>query len=155
MLDLALMNKLIVLALILSLSAWVYYRNVYGRTIGLVHGHLHPCPGSPNCVGSLDNDPVHHVDPFPILNPNAPLEPLKKLLKELPRVSIVVDKPHYLHAECRSRLMRFVDDLEFAVDTDQQIIHVRSASRLGYGDFGVNRRRVEELRQRYLESPPH
>ncbi len=66
---------------------------------------------------------------------------------ELPRARIVEETEDYLHAECRSALFGFVDDLELQLRPSESIIAVRSASRLGYSDFGVNRRRVEALRE--------
>ena len=71
---------------------------------------------------------------------------IRKTIEDQPRVRIVEQTGGYLHAEYRSRLFRFVDDLELQLRADQRIIAVRSASRLGYSDFGVNRRRVETLR---------
>jgi len=67
-------------------------------------------------------------------------------LQVLERVAIVVEKPGYLHAEFTSRLMGYVDDVEFLLDEKAALIQVRSASRLGSSDFGVNRKRVEAIR---------
>ncbi len=69
-------------------------------------------------------------------------------MASLPRVRIVEQTPRYLHAEARSRVFGFVDDLEFELHPDARRIGVRSAARAGYWDFGVNRRRVERLRRR-------
>ena len=63
-----------------------------------------------------------------------------------PRITIVREEEGYMHAEARSLLFRFVDDVEFLLDADNRLIHVRSASRTGYSDLGVNRRRVERIR---------
>jgi len=65
----------------------------------------------------------------------------------LPRTTVVTDAPEYLHAECRSAFFGFVDDLEMHLRAKQNLIAVRSASRLGRSDFGVNKKRIEELRQ--------
>lgn len=67
----------------------------------------------------------------------------------MPRTRIVKEDGVYLHAEVRSFLFRFVDDLEFLIDTEQSLIHMRSASRTGYSDLGVNRRRVEHVRKAF------
>jgi len=67
------------------------------------------------------------------------------------RVTIVEERPAYLHAEVRSLVFRFVDDIEFALSADQQLIQVRSAARTGYSDFGVNRRRIERIRRMFQE----
>jgi uncharacterized protein (DUF1499 family) len=71
------------------------------------------------------------------------------VLRDYPRTRIVSDpglEPHYLKAECRSQVFRFVDDVEFVFDDGAKQIHFRSASRLGFRDFGVNRNRMEEIR---------
>jgi len=67
-------------------------------------------------------------------------------------MSIITEEGSYLHAETRSFLFRFVDDVEFMMDTDSRVIHVRSASRTGYSDLGVNRRRVERLRRAFNDT---
>ncbi|MEN6507422.1 MAG: DUF1499 domain-containing protein, partial [Smithella sp.] len=67
------------------------------------------------------------------------------------RIKIVAEKEDYLHAEAKSLIFRFVDDVEFYFPANEKIIHVRSASRVGYSDMGVNRKRVEEIRKRFVE----
>jgi len=74
---------------------------------------------------------------------------LLQILNSLPRTAITVSKDDYISAECKSFLFRFVDDLEFVFDANKKIIHVRSASRAGYSDFGVNRKRVEAIRNKF------
>jgi uncharacterized protein (DUF1499 family) len=74
---------------------------------------------------------------------------LKAVLAGLPRTRVVAEEADYLHAECTSLIFRFVDDLEFSVDRLEKKIHVRSASRVGKYDFGVNRRRVEAIRRAF------
>lgn len=108
---------------------------------------LKPCPGSPNCVSSLVASGGHAVAPIAYTGP-APQawERLKDVLSAMPRTTIVEQTEDYLRAESVSRFLRFVDDIECAMDVEKEVIHVRSASRLGYSDFGVNRKRVEALR---------
>lgn len=120
-----------------------------------------PCPDSPNCVSSYADDEVHHVDPLPLpvgtessapaLVGAASLVAVRRALASMPRTKIVTEDGDYVHATCTSLVFRFVDDLELRLDRQQEVIHVRSASRVGYGDLGVNRRRVERLRS-LLES---
>ncbi len=116
-----------------------------------------PCPDSPNCVSSYADDEVHHVDPLPLpadagsAGNDDPLEAVRRALASMPRTRIVTTDGDYVHATCTSLVFRFVDDLELRLDRQQKVIHVRSASRVGYGDLGVNRRRVERLRS-LLES---
>lgn len=107
-----------------------------------------PCPTSPNCVSSYApaDDPMHAIAALPL--PNEPaIDALVAALESLPRVEILVRDDGYIHATQRSRIFRFVDDIELRIDRDASVVHVRSASRVGYGDMGVNRERVEELRR--------
>lgn len=115
--------------------------------LGLKDGYLRPCPSSPNCVNSMANeDEVHRVEPFCGVS----LAELRELLQNEESVEIVTDHENYLHAEFTSLIMRFVDDVEFFSIAEEQVIHVRSASRLGSSDLGANRRRVEGLRTKLL-----
>lgn len=104
------------------------------------NGPFAPCPNSPNCVSSLATDSTHQIDPLPA----GDLDRLQALVLSLPRTALVERTGDYLHVTFTTRLMRFVDDVEFRVAGDH--IDVRSASRVGKGDLGVNRARVEELR---------
>jgi len=110
---------------------------------------LAPCPATPNCVCSAapPDDARHHVEPLPATgDPAAAFARARAAALALPRTTLVVDEPGYLRVECRSAIFRFIDDLELMLDADAHVIHVRSASRLGRSDFGVNRARVERLR---------
>jgi uncharacterized protein (DUF1499 family) len=64
-----------------------------------------------------------------------------------------VEQGNYLHVEMRSLMFRFVDDVEFSLAASAGLIHVRSASRVGYSDFGVNRKRVERIRAAFDSQP--
>lgn len=112
---------------------------------------LSPCPKSPNCVSSLSEDESHYVKPLAY---EGTVEKAKKkligVISSMKRSEIVAAEDNYLHATFVSFLFRFVDDVEFYFDDDRKIIHVRSASRTGYSDLGVNRKRVEEIRKRFL-----
>ncbi len=115
---------------------------------------LPACPDTPNCVSSQSSDTAHFIAPIAYSgSADGALQRLKSVLAAEPRTTIKTGQGAYLHAEVRSRVFRFVDDLEFLLDTGQQLIHVRSASRSGYSDLGVNRRRVERIRKRFTESP--
>lgn len=105
-------------------------------------GRLRPCPSSPNCVSSLsDEDEAHRLEPL-----RGTLDDVRNALQRMERVEIITDNETYLHAEFTSRLMGFVDDVEFSFAAEEGVVHVRSASRLGYSDMGVNRKRVEAIR---------
>lgn len=115
---------------------------------------LAPCPGKPNCVSSeADEAARRHVAPLPLDGGSAEeaMARLRRIIEALLRTRIVEDRADYLHAECRSRVFRFVDDLELRADRKSGVVHVRSAARVGRYDFGVNRRRVEEIRRRFVE----
>ncbi len=114
---------------------------------GVRNGRLTDCPSSPNCVSSQAVDEKHMVLPFHYQGEkDSAFTRLKKIIASLKGMTIVEETDNYLHIECKSEIMGFVDDLEFFFP-DENIIHVRSASRLGYTDFGVNRKRVERLRE--------
>jgi uncharacterized protein (DUF1499 family) len=114
---------------------------------------LAPCPKSPNCVSSRSEDEEHRVKPFAFANlPEIAWSRLKEVVQAQPRAEIVQENGSYLHAEFRSRWFRFVDDVEFYLDTDQKVIHLRSASRIGYSDLGANRKRVEALRAAFADA---
>ncbi len=116
---------------------------------------LADCPSSPNCVSSLARDPARRVAPFRYVGAlEDARRRLKAVLTELPRTRFVETSPAYWHLECRSLVFRFVDDLEFVFDPDVAEIHVRSASRVGHSDLGVNRRRVEWIRERFERPAP-
>jgi len=115
---------------------------------------LTPCPASPNCVSSQASDAEHFTEPLRFTG-DATLawNRLKSALGKESRLSIVEDTGSYLHAEAVSLVFRFVDDIEFILDPDAGVIQVRSASRTGYSDLGVNRRRVEHLREVFSKQP--
>lgn len=118
--------------------------------LGVQDGRLAPCPTSPNCVNSQASDSDKHIAPLPLKGDRAQTQALLvKLLSSEPRVTLVEQNEHYLRAEFASKLLGFVDDVEFLIG--EQHVDVRSASRLGYSDFDVNRKRIEQLRQRLSE----
>lgn len=107
---------------------------------------LRDCGSSPNCVSSTASDPARRVDPLPVSVPAARLmAELENILRSLPRTTIVERRPDYLRAEART-LLGFVDDVEFFLDASKNLLHMRSASRVGYWDLGVNRKRLEMIR---------
>ncbi len=110
------------------------------RTLGL-------CPSSPNCVSTQAQDEGHTSAPFRYRKSRAEAkEALKDVIRSLPRTKLVEEDETYLHYEVTSLLFRFVDDVEFLFDDDTKTIHFRSASRTGYGDLGVSRTRMEQVR---------
>ena len=119
--------------------------------LGVTEGKLARPKRTPNCVSSQADpaDAEHYIAPIPFRG--TPVEAMvaaKRAVEAMERARIVREAPGYLYAEFRSKLLGFVDDLELLFDEQQRVFHVRSASRLGRRDFGVNRERVEALRKR-------
>ena len=122
--------------------------------LGVNNGKLTNCPNSPNCVSSQtqSTDTVHYIEPLTYTStPEQALANLKTVIQSLPRTTIINETDNYLYAEFKTALMGYVDDVEFYIESDTQKIHVRSASRLGQSDLGVNRKRVEEIREKLNE----
>jgi uncharacterized protein (DUF1499 family) len=116
--------------------------------LGAREGLLAPCPSSPNCVSSQADDARHRVAPLVFSgDPDTAFARLRLLLTQRTGTAIVEETPGYLRVELRTLL--FVDDGEFLLDRTHKIIHVRSASRLGYSDLGKNRSRLEAIRRQF------
>jgi uncharacterized protein (DUF1499 family) len=109
---------------------------------------LKPCPASPNCVSSVaEEDDTHRVAPLSWAGDLAEAKArLRHAVQAAGHATIVVEEDRYWRVEFRSRVFRFVDDVEFLFDPATRLIHVRSASRVGRSDLGVNRKRVEKIR---------
>jgi len=119
--------------------------------LGVKDGRLAPCRRTPNCVSSQADpaDSEHFIAPIPFKgDAAAAVASARKAVEGMQRATIIREEPGYLHAEFRSKRLGFVDDVEFAFDGKAGLMHVRSSSRLGRRDFGVNRARVESLRRR-------
>lgn len=121
-------------------------------TLGVSNGKLTPCPESPNCVNSQQSttDEEHYIEPIEFSGTSQQAQiGLLHVLKAAERANIVVVEDNYIRVEFTSQIMRFVDDVEFYFPTsasDKITIQVRSASRIGRSDFGVNRERIEKIR---------
>ncbi len=117
-------------------------------------GRLAPCPSSPNCVCSQDPDSAHQIAAITYTGERSDAHRrLLAAIATIPRSEIVndstVNQGTYLHATATTLIMRYTDDLEFIIDDANKRIEVRSLSRIGYSDLGVNRRRVEALREAF------
>ena len=118
---------------------------------GASNDRLSPCPKAPNCVSSLSDDRSHYVEPLRYkFSQEEAREKLISIIESMKRSQIVTAKTNYIHATFKSTLFGFLDDVEFSFDDERKSINVRSASRTGYYDLGVNRRRVEEIRRRFI-----
>lgn len=130
--------------------------------IGVKDGRFKPPSGTRNSVSSQAALYTDHpqriyaaIDPLPLKGAGAAdsLKTLETVLRAMPGVTIVEQRPDYLYAQAQTRWLKFVDDLEFWANPAGGVIEVRSASRLGQEDFGVNRKRVEAIRAAYLAAP--
>jgi uncharacterized protein (DUF1499 family) len=109
---------------------------------------LPPCQDTPNCVSSQATDKKYYIAPFKISGaPDVAWKELRKAILEHARMLITHETETTLHAEATSLVLHFVDDIDAVLDADAGLIHVRSASRIGHSDFGVNRKRLEALRK--------
>lgn len=132
---------------------WSNSRSAPVHVLGLTEGRLASCPESPNCVSPQADDAEHRIEPISIEGScTQAMQRLQEVLKQMPRCRIVSAEGNYLHAQFRSLLLGFVDDVEFLCDEAGNVLHFRSASRVGYSDLGVNRERMEDIRQRFRAS---
>jgi uncharacterized protein (DUF1499 family) len=121
--------------------------------LGITDGRLSPCPDSPNCVSSRSSDKRHFIEPIRYEGTeHRAMGRLITVVQGMKRCRIITIDDHYIHAEFTSAFFRFVDDVEFYFDSEAKIIHMRSASRIGYSDFGVNRQRMEKVRSLFNDS---
>lgn len=124
--------------------------------LGVRDGRLKPPSRTPNSVSSqadlwpgVGTRDDARIAPFPLTRDGpGTIAQLRSLVVAMPGATLVTERPDYLYVTFRTRWLGFVDDAEFWFDPSAQVVHVRSASRVGRKDFGVNRARIEELRGR-------
>ncbi len=145
-------------SLVLLVSATACQAMTEQRSFDAATGRFAPCPDSPNCVSTQApaDDAEHAMAPLPYTGTAAAAkEQLLEIIEEMPRTTIVANETtaggEYLHVEFRSFFFRFVDDVEFFINEGTQTIEFRSASRLGYSDLGVNRKRMEAIGARFQQ----
>ncbi len=140
------------LAVTLALSGKAIFAGATPTNIGIESGKLAPCPTSPNCVSSQSQDAEHKIEPLTYTSSLAEaMANLKTTIENMERTKIITQTDNYLYAEFTSKLMGFVDDVEFFLDESANVIEIRSASRLGESDLGVNRQRIETIRGKLKE----
>jgi uncharacterized protein (DUF1499 family) len=143
-------DRLIISGLVLAAALGGCSGSRPPANLGVTGGRLAPCPSSPNCVASQAGAESRRVEPLRYQGDPAPArDRLLAVLNGMERVRIVQTDTDYMHAEFTSAVFGFVDDVEFQFDPPG-FIQIRSASRAGYYDFGVNRKRVETIRQRFI-----
>lgn len=116
---------------------------------GVKDGRLAACPDKPNCVSSQATEARHAIAPLRYEAAAEPMIQLQQVVSAMRRTRVVSATDDYLHVEFTSAVVGFVDDVEFYLDRTAQLVHVRSASRVGHYDFGVNRKRVEVIRAEF------
>jgi len=121
-----------------------------GKAAGVVNGRLTKCPSKPNCVSSEYGDDVeHYIEPITLNKMNADnLSVLKSVIQSMGG-KLEHETASYIAATFTSGFFKFVDDLEIRIDPDNKLIHIRSSSRVGYSDAGVNEKRVQLLKEHY------
>jgi uncharacterized protein (DUF1499 family) len=130
-------------------------------SLGLRDGRLKPPSSTPNCVSSQaglwpDAPMREYAQVAPLAlhgDATRTMAKLRRIVEGMPRARVVRAEGDYLHAEFTTALMKYTDDLELWFSPAEQVVHVRSASRLGRKDFGVNRARVEAIRQALATQP--
>jgi uncharacterized protein (DUF1499 family) len=121
------------------------------RALGVTDGKLPPCPRRPNCVSSEDGEGSRRIEPLAFNGtPAAARECLKRAIQGIGG-AIEFEADGYIRAVFTTTVFRFIDDMEFRIDARERVVHLRSASRIGYYDFGVNHRRTAALRQSFLQ----
>lgn len=117
------------------------------------HRGLPACPSTPNCVSSYAQDKAHYIAPLSYtVSDETAWQTVVRTVKSLPRNKIIQQSDGHLRLEVVTMIFRFVDDVDLVLDAENNKIQIRSASRVGYGDFGVNRRRVERIRKLFLQN---
>jgi uncharacterized protein (DUF1499 family) len=136
----------IALGIVLTLSS-NFILPANALAVGISNDRLEPCPVSPNCVVSQNADKTHQISAIEYNRDRSEAkELLLKVLSVTPRTQIIEQTDNYIHAESKSRIFGFVDDVEFYFPNNEKAIEIRSASRVGESDLGVNRRRLEQIR---------
>ncbi len=140
----------LIVALPLLVAAGLSASSCAAPDLGAVDGRLRPCPSSPNCVGSQDPDESHRIAPLTFEgDATTAWAKARECVLAWPRTEILEEHDGYLRVVVASRWLRFRDDVELLLVRDAHEIHVRSASRVGHSDLGVNRERVERLRDAF------
>ncbi|MBU1172582.1 MAG: DUF1499 domain-containing protein [Proteobacteria bacterium] len=119
--------------------------------LGVKAGLLVPCPGKPNCVVTNEADQKHYIPPIPYsCDQDVAFGILKDILVGMERTEIIEETPIYIRLEFKTKTFGFVDDVEFYFPSEP-VIYMRSASRVGLSDLGVNRKRLEKIRSLFEE----
>ena len=133
----------------LAIGMYFVYLSIMSRKqplLGIENDKLLACPATPNCVCSEYPNSPGYVSPLEFtVSGDEAWGKINQVVKTVGG-NILKEQTGYLHASFRSRLFRYIDDLELRLDEKHQLIHVRSASRVGHSDFGVNKKRIDSIR---------
>lgn len=122
------------------------------KPVGIVDGKLYPCPNTPNCVSTQATDAKHKISPISYSGTlSEAKEKIINILSSLKRAKIITNTENYIHTEVRTATFKFVDDVEFLFDDSVKVIQFRSRARSGYTDMGVNRKRMEKIREMFID----
>lgn len=138
-----------VVLLVVGFFVYVHYYNKQPNDLGVTDGLLQACPTSPNCVSSQAerSDKVHYIESIIYRDNRKDVQlSIESFLLNQGNARIISSTLGYVHLEIKSKLIGFVDDVEFYLPEADSVIHVRSASRVGYSDLDVNRERIEQVR---------
>lgn len=135
------------------------FKGVAPNDLGVAEGRLKLPADTPNSVSSqadlYPNHPQHsyaRIEPLPSVGDSkSTLERIKAIIESMPGSEVITYQEHYLYVQFTTRVMKFVDDAEFWFDPQSNVVQVRSASRLGKSDLGVNRKRIESIRRQLKE----
>jgi|LLEJ01.1.fsa_nt_gi uncharacterized protein (DUF1499 family) len=140
----------IVLILVIGLGAFMFYKNnATPAYLGLKNNQLAPMPSSPNAVSSQTDIEEKKVNPLSFTSIDDAKKNVKRVFAQLPNNSVEVENDNYMHVIFTTETMRFHDDVELFFDLENQTIHYRSQSRVGYSDRGLNKTRYEQFSELY------
>ena len=136
--------------LLLIAGVMLYKNNVAPSQLGVYDGQFAPVPSSPNGVSSQTAEVDKKVEPLAFQGTfQESKSKLVKIISNYPGAAIITNEDHYIHSIFTTSTMKFKDDVEFYFDDKAQVVHFRSASRVGYSDMGMNRKRYEDIKSRY------
>lgn len=150
--NVSVIERLLIVALLLitgfvGLRIAIQHFSDNRANIGLSNGALRDCPDLPNCVASVATRAAQQIDGFKLNTANSdPFQAIASLLDSMPDAVVVTRNENYIHATFKTKLLKFIDDVEFHYPADATSIQIKSASRLGKSDLGANRKRIEKLR---------
>lgn len=142
---LLIISSLPLIALIYFFGLGYYSKNIKNN-FGIVNDQLRPCPNSPNCVSSQETRNTHYVAPIKTKNVRDTIQTFVNYFSQSSSYRLQQVSNNYLHVVYTSKIFQFKDDLEFYGDPKNNILHIRSASRVGYSDMDANKKRVKKIK---------